>query len=411
MRSLFVILTAVILLAACVPQQQSCPQPVEGKTVVAPEKQANATMTNATANKSVEKTEEKKTEAKADKNRKEVVEGELVSFPNLKATDPDGDPLSYKFSEPLNASGMWQTKIGDAGEYNITITASDGKNEATKKLLLVVLGKNKAPELSGLEDITVDEGATVELKPKATDADGDNVTISYDGWMKSAKYATTYTDAGKHQVTVTATDGKTTASKTITITVNNVNRAPVMDTLLDVVVKEGAKVKIAPTAKDQDGDSVTFSFSAPLDAKGEWQTKTGDAGKYRVNVTASDGSLTAETKFFVVVEAENSAPVFEKLEAVTVEEGKSKAIDITATDADKDKLSLTAIELPAWAKFTSDGGKGTLTLEPGYDAVTTDRQFSYTFIAKDGKTEARTALTVNVVNVNRPPTFDDSSFG
>lgn len=408
MRYITAILVTVVLLAACVPApQQTCAPGLEGKTVVAP--------ANATANKTAEKTEEKPVEKqeakKADASKKEVFEGELVSFPNLKATDPDGDTLTYTFSAPLNASGMWQTKEGDAGEYNITITASDGKNEAKKQLVLVVTSKNKVPVITGVEDLTVNEGEAIELKAKATDADGDNVTLSYSGFMTGAKYTATYTDAGKHEVTITAADGKATVTKTITITVNNVNRAPTIDTLLDVVVKEGAKVRIAPTAKDPDGDSVSFAFSQPLDKNGEWQTKEGDAGKYRVNVTASDASMTAETKFFVVVEAENNAPVFEKLTAVNVEEGKSKTVDITATDADKDKLNLTAIELPSWAKFTADGGKGTLTLEPDYGAVTADKQYSFTFIAKDGKTEARTALTVTVVNVNRPPTFDDSSFG
>src|SRR3989344_5666861 len=47
-----------------------------------------------------------------------VTEGQLISFPNLKAVDPDGDTILYTFSAPLNTSGQWLTKEGDAGEYN-----------------------------------------------------------------------------------------------------------------------------------------------------------------------------------------------------------------------------------------------------------------------------------------------------
>ena len=54
-----------------------------------------------------------------------VMEGDLVKL-NLKATDPDGDPLYYTFSEPLNEEGMWQTKKGDGGVYNASVMVTDG---------------------------------------------------------------------------------------------------------------------------------------------------------------------------------------------------------------------------------------------------------------------------------------------
>src|SRR3989338_8163256 len=41
----------------------------------------------------------------SDLPRKWAVEGDLVNFPNLKATDPDGDPLTYTFSTPLSDKG------------------------------------------------------------------------------------------------------------------------------------------------------------------------------------------------------------------------------------------------------------------------------------------------------------------
>ena len=69
---------------------------------------------------------------------KVVTEGDLVSFPNLKATDPDGDPIKYTFSKPLNDKGEWQTKVGDKGEYVVTITASDGTNSVDQKIKIVV---------------------------------------------------------------------------------------------------------------------------------------------------------------------------------------------------------------------------------------------------------------------------------
>ena len=49
----------------------------------------------------------------------------LLNF-SARATDPDGDPIKYTFTSPLNENGEWLTKEGDAGEYEVILTAIDG---------------------------------------------------------------------------------------------------------------------------------------------------------------------------------------------------------------------------------------------------------------------------------------------
>ena len=46
----------------------------------------------------------------------------------VSAVDPDGDPIVYNFTQPLDEKGEWQTGDGDAGEYIVTVYASDGKS-------------------------------------------------------------------------------------------------------------------------------------------------------------------------------------------------------------------------------------------------------------------------------------------
>ena len=154
-----------------------------------------------------------------------VNEGELVVL-KPESEDPDADTILYTFSEPLNKDGRWQTKKGDAGNYEITITASDGELTDTQKILLVVESVNKPPVLKQIADITVNEGETVSFEPVATDPDGDKITITYSGWMTEASYTTNYDDAGTHIVTVTASDGKESASQDVIVTVNDMNRPP-----------------------------------------------------------------------------------------------------------------------------------------------------------------------------------------
>lgn len=155
-----------------------------------------------------------------------VNEGELVNL-NLKSSDPDGDKITYTFSKPLDNTGKWQTGYDDAGRYKTKIKASDGKLSSEQEILIVVKEINRAPIISGVEDLKVKEGETVELSPKVTDPDGGTVTLSYSGWMTSDTKEAAYDQAGMHTVTITATDSDGEISKkTITITVENVNRAP-----------------------------------------------------------------------------------------------------------------------------------------------------------------------------------------
>ena len=114
----------------------------------------------------------------------EVTEGDLVEL-QLTATDPDGDIITYTFEEPLDDTGTWQTEAGDAGEYQSTVVVSDGETDVTQVITIRVLSSNKAPVIS-IGDVQVKEGEVIELAPAVTDPDGDEVTITYSGFMDSA---------------------------------------------------------------------------------------------------------------------------------------------------------------------------------------------------------------------------------
>ena len=155
-----------------------------------------------------------------------VTEDDTVSFPNLKATDPDGDKITYTFSEPLDDDGEWETEEGDAGEYSVTITASDGSSEIEQEVMIIVETKNKPPVLEKIKDITVKEGTTLELEPKALDPEGEAIEITYSGWMTKNTKELDYNSAGEYIVRVTASDGEKEVYQDVQITVEDVNRPP-----------------------------------------------------------------------------------------------------------------------------------------------------------------------------------------
>jgi len=343
-----------------------------------------------------------KTETAADDGLpvKKVKEGDLVSFPNLQATDPDGDEITYTFTAPLDATGRWQTRVGDAGEHIITITASDGKNEVSQQVKIIVETLNNAPTitLTSPKEITVNEGDQVKIEAQAIDADNDPVTLTFSGWMDSAERTTTFDDAGTHTVTITASDGKTETTEEITVTVNNINRAPIISELADIKVKEGESVKIDAEAEDPDGDEVTITFGAPLDElEGTWEPQVGDAGSYEVDVTATDGERTDTKTFKITVQSLNNPPVIElAAQTIDVEEGETVTIEATITDPENDELTIT---YTGW--MTSS------TYQTDYDDAGTH---TVTITVTDGINTAEKEVTVNVADKNRPPTFDPSAF-
>ena len=179
------------------------------------------------------------------KNRPPVIEpiGELrvietetiVVQPNV--TDPDGDDITLSFSGPLDEDGSWTPDFGDRGEYNITVVASDGQDETTETFTLIVERRNRAPVIKPIDPITVYEGETVSIPVQAYDPDGDDITISYSGWMDSSEYTTTFDDAhplgcdepgctATYYVTVTVSDGVLESSEVVEVNVIDKNRPP-----------------------------------------------------------------------------------------------------------------------------------------------------------------------------------------
>ncbi len=156
-------------------------------------------------------------------------EGEtIVLQPKVEYRGDEAVVLSY--SQPFDSNGSWSPDFKSAGSYPITVTAKAGVFVSEKKITVLVEDVNRAPVIAGLsEKITVKEGETVVIAPNVSDADDDpsTVTIS-DPVGSTGQWTTSYNDAGEYVVTVTAKDGKTTTTQTVTVIVTDVNRAPVI---------------------------------------------------------------------------------------------------------------------------------------------------------------------------------------
>ncbi len=94
---------------------------------------------------------------------------------------------------------------------------------------------NQPPVLEKIGDRTIDENYTLTIEINATDAEGDKITYTArnlpDGATFSGRtfnWRPTYEQAGTYEITFIASDYDHSDSQTITITVNNVNRPPLL---------------------------------------------------------------------------------------------------------------------------------------------------------------------------------------
>jgi hypothetical protein len=395
MKKIAIIAILAIVLVACAPIM-----PARNQTTNATE---NATIeTNQTVEETPPANEtitEEPTPAPdlKDVPVKEATEGELVDFPSLKAVDPDGDPITYSFTSPLNEKGEWQTEVGDAGDHMVTITASDGTNTVSQQILIRVNLKNKAPVIELEEPVSATEGETFTITPTVTDPDGDEVTVTYSGWMTNDTIEIGFDDGGLHKVIITASDGQTTATKEVIVSVENGNRAPELADIAPIMIKEGQKATIKANADDPDGDTVTITYDFPFDDAGVWQSEVGDAGEYEVLVTASDGELEAETTVMVTLESVNRPPVIVLESPIVVQEGDTVTLSPEITDNEGDEVRVSYSGwMTANTKETGYGDSGNHKVE---------------IVARDtAGNEERLEIIVSVEDVNRPPIFGAGSF-
>ena len=158
----------------------------------------------------------------------EAMEGDIVTL-NYSVYDPDNDPVTVTFGEPFNSQGVWQTKIGDAGVYEVTIAASDGKAVVEKKVNVTIKMRNTPPVIRAPDVVEVNEGEFFKLPVEYYDREQKSLIVTISGWMNSPSKQIGYDDAGTHLVTVSVSDGQYTTTKTITVIVHNVNRPPVFN--------------------------------------------------------------------------------------------------------------------------------------------------------------------------------------
>jgi len=158
-----------------------------------------------------------------------VKEGEVVNL-DCDITDVDQDGLIIGYSGWMTSS-TYQTTFEDAGNYEVTVTASDATHKTTKTIEINVLNVNRAPIVNDdfPTSITVKEGQPIKIDTsKIVDPDGDKLSISFtEPFNNEGEWTPQEGQAGIYYVEATISDGQSTINKQINVDVLVKNRPPV----------------------------------------------------------------------------------------------------------------------------------------------------------------------------------------
>jgi hypothetical protein len=395
------------------------------------------------------------------------------------ATDPDaGTTLSYSISITNSDANADCSKFlisnsgvltfvaapnfesptdADANNvYRVTIKVSDGATDVTQNISVTVTNIDEsAPTVPTTVTATVTEnssGTVLVLTATDTDAnagltysipeittganvDGSKFRISSTGILTfaAAPNFESPTDNGSdniYLVTVQVSDGTFTVTRNITVTVTNVNEAPVVPGSISVA--ENTTQVLNPAATDQDAGAI-LTYSIPttysnanadgnkfsISSSGvlaflaapnfESPTDSDANNSYLITLQVSDGTNNITRDIIVAVTNVNeAAPVITSAATTSVPENTTAVIPVTATDTDANTTFTYSI-LNTYtgnnidgSKFSiSSSGNLTFTTAPNFEAPTdsgANNVYLVTVRVSDGTNIATKDMVVTVTD-------------
>jgi hypothetical protein len=372
-----------------------------------------------------------------------IAELSLYTF-TAAATDSDLPAQALTFSlldAPAGAaidaaSGVFTWTPSEAqgpGEYTITVRVTDNGSPALyaeQVIAITVTEVNHPPVLDNVPDaVTIAELSLYAFTAAATDIDRPAQTLTFSlldapagAAIDAASGVFTWTPseaqgAGEYTFTVRVTDDGSPAlydERAITITVTEVNHAPVLGNVPDAVtIPELSPYTFTAAATDPDIPVQTLTFSlldAPAGAaigatNGVFTWTPSEAqgpGEFTFTVRVSDGVANTDQEVTIAVTEVNAPPVLLNVPATaTIPELSLYTFTANATDSDLPAQTLTFSLLDAPAGAAIGATNGVFTWTPS--EVQGPGEFTFTVRVSDGAANTDQDVTIAVTEVNAPP--------
>lgn len=397
-----------------------------------------------------------------------------LAVTTVTASDPEGAAQTYSIAGGTDAARFTINAASGAlafvqapdfeapadanadNSYQVIVRASDGTLSATQTLTVVVSNINETPVIvsnggAASASLQVLENTTAVTTVVATDPEGTPRTYAITGGSDAEKFtinaatgvlsfaaAPDHDIAGDadgnnvYDVIVQASDGSTSDTQALAITVGNVDEAPVLAPMATLSVRAGQLAAGTILATDVDGQALIYSVSGGADAAlfainaqtgalsflaapdFEAPADSNADNSYEIEITVSDGTLSASQALTVAVTLSDEAPVFTSGANIDVVENATAIGFVTATDAEGTTLAYAISGGADAALFAINAQTGALSFlaAPNHEAPADgngDNRYEVVVTANDGVNTTAQALAVSVTNVNEAPVV--TSFG
>ncbi|WP_412071671.1 discoidin domain-containing protein [Reichenbachiella sp.] len=263
-----------------------------------------------------------------------------------------GDERTYDFSIELSNDGVNYTEVYNGTSSGTTLSLENFDFTDTQARYVKIIGggnsasswnnyqevqintsgtppTNNAPVVDGIAAQSVEEGNSLNVSVAASDADGDNLTLSATNLPTFATFTdngdgtgtvavvSAAGDAGVYSnITITANDGQVNGSASFDLTVTAPqagNTAPVLAAIGHQSVDEDATLNVSITATDTDNDNLTITATglptfASLTSNGNGSSTlaispaSGDDGVYsNIVISVTDGTDTDSETITITV--------------------------------------------------------------------------------------------------------------
>ncbi len=208
------------------------------------------------------------------------------------------------------------------------------------------------------------------------------------------------------QLTVNSFEGDPNQSL-LTYSYGDINRAPVLESLVSQTVAENEELSFVVRAEDPEGDDVIYTVqNLPNGAVFEngvfrWTPSYDFAAQdstevCQVTFIADDGRLSSSETVTIWVFNSNRGPILAPIGDKEISENAELSFTISATDPDGDEIEYNAYGIPRGAEFEN----GTFFWRPDYEQAGV---YYVLFMARDGLAIDLAYMLIQVNNTNRPP--------
>jgi RHS repeat-associated protein len=359
--------------------------------------------------------------------------------------DPDPDDVVTDFiwtsesglPDPEDVPEPSVTLTAGTYTFSLVVTDDDGTTSLADTVTIII---NPAPSMGGPPVIainplsyTVPEGGFLSIDVRATDSDGDVVTLSAAPQLANAdftpiisvdpsaiyRFSPNHDQAGSYTVTFTATDARGLVDeRSVSIIVADVNRAPTADAGQDQqhtmsVGQTQMTITLDGSAStDPDGTIAVYGWSGdpdPADVLAPTLSLGAGTHEFTLVVTDNDSASSLPASVTITVQTPgNEPPVIDAVADLTGPEMETLTCQVSGSDPNGDyplTFSYNGSSLPSVSYLeTSADNIYVLSWQPTYDNA---GDYMVTFTVTDSKGLSNTHnLNIHITNVNRSPVLD-----